>query len=228
MAKPVFRKRSLVEEPPEILSLQLRLLQYLKDYWRWVTVGLVLLFVGLAAWGIMKQMQARRYEQAGAAMAKIAPLLSKPESAPATLKALDQLLKDHPGTPPALEAAIFRAHLLYQSKNYVEAAKAYEALRQSRAFGWDTLAAESLSYCYEAQGEFRKAAETLKPMVEKIPGPLQGEAYRRLALLLEQAGEVKEAGQYWQKLLEKSPDPSMLPYIKEKAAAAEAAAQKIK
>ncbi len=226
MAKPGSRKRDFLEKPPEILTLQLRLLQYLKDYWKWVVAGLVLVFIGLAVWGVMAQVQARRAEQAGAAMAKITPLLSNPQAAAEALKALDQVLKDYPGTPTALEAAIFRAHLLYQMKNYGEAAKAYEALLHGPASGWDTLIAESLSYCYEAQGDFRKAAQTLQPVAEKAARPLQNEMYRRLAMLLEQAGEPKEAAQYWQKLLDKVPDPALLPYIKEKLAAAEAASQK--
>jgi len=226
MAKPGSRKRDFVEKPPEILTLQLRLLQYLKDYWKFVLAGLVVVFIGLAVWGVMTQVQARRAEQAGAAMAKITPLLSNPQAAAAALKALDQVLKDYPGTPTALEAAIFRAHLLYQMKNYGEAAKAYEALRPGPASGWDTLIAESLSYCYEAQGDFRKAAQTLQPVAENAARPLQNEIYRRLAMLLEQAGEPKEAAQYWQKLLDQVPDPALLPYIKEKLAAAEAASQK--
>ncbi len=226
MAKTGSRKRDFVEKPPEILTLQLRLLQYLKDYWQWVAAVLVVLFIGVAAWGIMVQVQARRAERAGAAMAKLTPLLSNPKAADAALKGLDQILKDYPGTPSALEAAIFRAHLLYQIKNYGEAAKAYEALLHGHLSGWDTLIADSLSYCYEAQGEYRKAAQTLKPVVDKAPRPLQNEMYRRLAMLYEEAGDPKEAAQYWQKLLDQVPDPALLAYYKEKAAAAEAAAQK--
>jgi tetratricopeptide (TPR) repeat protein len=224
MARPGSRKR--LEEPPEFLTLQLRLLQYLKEYWKWVAGGLALVFIGLAAWGIMAQVQSRRAEQAGAAMAKITHQLSNPQAAAEALKGLDQILKDYPGTPTALEAAIFRAHLLYQMQKYGDAAKAYEALLRDPAPGWDVLIAESLSYCYEAQGDFRKAAQTLQPVVEKAARPLQNEMYRRLAMLLEQAGEWKEAAQYWQKLLDKVPDPALLAYFKEKAAAAEAAAQK--
>jgi len=226
MARPGSRKRDFVDQPPEFFTLQLRLLQYLKDYWKWAAAGLAAVFLGLAVWGIMAQVQVRRNEQAGAAMAKIAPLLSNPQAADQALQALDQVLKDYPATPASLDASIFRAHLLYQTKNYVEAAKAYEALLQGPLSGWDTLIAESLSYCYEAQGEFRKAAEALKPVVEKAPRPLQNEMYRRLAMLLDQAGEPKEAAQYWQKLLDKVPDTALLTYFKEKAAAAEAAAQK--
>ncbi|MEW6660605.1 MAG: tetratricopeptide repeat protein [Thermodesulfobacteriota bacterium] len=226
MAKPGSRKRDFVEKPPEILALQWRLLQYLKDYWKWVAAGLALVFIGLATWGIMAQVQSRRAEQAGAAMAKITHQLSNPQEASGALKALEQILKDYPGTPTAQEAAIFRAHLLYQMKNYPDAARAYEALLQGPLSGWDTLIAESLSYCYEVQGDYRKAAQTLQPVVEKAARPLQNEMYRRLALLLEQAGEPGEAAQYWQKLLDKVPEPALLAYFKEKAAAAEAASRK--
>jgi lipopolysaccharide biosynthesis regulator YciM len=159
-------------------------------------------------------------------LAKLTPLLSNPQSAAAALQGLDQVLKDYSGTPTALEAAIFRAHLLYQTKNYAEAAKAYEALLQGSLSGWDAMIAESLSYCYEAQGDYRKAAQALQPVVEKAARPLQNEMYRRLAMLLEQAGDPKEAANYWQKLLDKVPDPALLAYFKEKAAAAEAAARK--
>ena len=86
MAKPGSRKRDFVEQPPEIFSLQLRLLQYLKDNWKWVTAGLVVVFIGLAAWGVRTQLQARRADQAGAAMAKVAPLMSKPEAGAEALK----------------------------------------------------------------------------------------------------------------------------------------------
>jgi tetratricopeptide (TPR) repeat protein len=226
MAKRGSRKRDFVEQPPEIFSLQLRLLQYLKDYWKWATAGLVVVFLGLAAWGIMAQLQARRSEQAGAAMARIAPLLSKPGAEGEALKGLDQIIKDYPGAPAALEAAVFRAHLLYQTGKYAEAAKAYEALESDLAAGWDPLIAESLSYCYEAQGDFLKAAKALQPAADKAPAPLQNEIYRHLALLLEKAGEMQEAAQYWRKLLDKSSDPALLPYIKEKLAAAEASSQK--
>jgi predicted negative regulator of RcsB-dependent stress response len=227
MAKPGSRRRARLDEPPEILSLQLRLLQYLKDYWPWAVAGLGVLFLGLVVWGVVNQIQGRRDEQAGAAMARIAPMLSKPESAAQALAALDKLLKDYPGTPTAREAAMFRAHLLYQMQKYGEAAKAYASLRQGLGSAWDALIGESLSYCYEAQGDYRQAAQALQPVAEKAKGPMQSMIYHHLAMLLEQAGDRKGAGQYWRKLLEGPQDPALLPYIKEKVAAADAATPKI-
>jgi tetratricopeptide (TPR) repeat protein len=226
MAKPGSRRRAFVEEPPEILSLQLRLLQYLKDYWKWAAAGLAVVFIGLAARGITAQLKGRRAEEAGAAMAKIAPLLSKPETAGAALHNLERIVTNYPGTPTAMEASFFRAHLLYQMGKYAEAAKAYEALLPGPDSTWDMLIADSLSYCYEAQGDFRKAARTLQPVTDKATAPLQSEIYRRLAMLLEKAGEPQEAARYWRKLVDKPPDPSLLPYFKERLAATETGGKK--
>lgn len=228
MSKPRSRKRDFLDKPPELLSLQLRLLEYLKEYWKWAAAGLVVVFIGLAAWGITAQIQARRQEKAGAAMARIAPLVSQPSTAGEALKGLDKIVKDFPGTPSAREASLFRAHLLYQTGKYAAAAKAYEALAEDPASPWGTLVAESLSYCYEAQGDFRKAAQTLIPMADKAAGPMQSEINRRLAMLLEKAGEPREAAKYWRKLLDKPPATSLVPYLKEKLAAAKAVPQKKK
>ena len=114
-----------------------------------------------------------------------------------------------------------RANLLYKLGQYSEAAKAYESLLDSRDPAWDILV-ESLSYCYEGMGNFKKAAEVLKPLAEQISGPMQSEVIHRLAMLYEQAKEPREAAVYWRKLLEQPPDATMVPYVQEKLAAAEA------
>ena len=59
------------------------------------------------------------------------------------------MIREHPGTKSAREAQLLRANLLYQMKNYAEAAKAYEALLPSGDPDWDAWIKESLSYCYE-------------------------------------------------------------------------------
>jgi lipopolysaccharide biosynthesis regulator YciM len=81
---------------------------------------------------------------------------------------------------------------------------------------------ESLSYCYEGMGNFKKAAAVLKPLAEQVAGPLKVEVLRRLAVLYEQAKEPKEAAVYWGKLLDQRPDAALVPYLQEKLAAAEA------
>ena len=55
---------------------------------------------------------------------------------------------------------------------------------------------------------------------------MKSEVMRRLALLYDQAKEPKEAAVYWPKLVDQPPDPALVPYLREKLAAAEAASKK--
>jgi predicted negative regulator of RcsB-dependent stress response len=201
-------------------------LERVKPYSKWLVLAGVVLAMGLGAWGVTARMQESRQEKATAALALVTPKADLKAPDIAAAKALEKFVNDYAGTRAAREAQLMRANLLYQLKQYGEAAKAYESLLDERDPGWDTLAQESLSYCYEGMGNFKKAAEVLKPLAEHISGPLKSEMTRRLALLYEQAQEPKEAAAYWRKLLEQPPDAALVPYLEEKLAAAEAKSKK--
>ncbi len=226
MAKLTSRRRSALDNPEEVLNLAQRLLERVKPYAKWLVLAGVVIAVGLGAWGVTARMQASRQEKAAAALASVTPKadLNAPDAAAA--KALEKFVNEYAGTRAARDAQLTRANLLYRLAQYAEAAKAYESLLDGRDPGWDTLVNESLSYCYEGMGNFKKAAEVLKPVAEQSSGPLKGETMRRLAMLYEQAKEPKEAAVYWAKLLEQPPDPALVPYLREKLAAAEAASKK--
>ena len=226
MAKVTSRRRSALDNPEEVLNLAQRLLEQVKPYAKWLVLGVVVIAVGLGAWGVNAMMQERRQEKAGAALALVTPKadLKAPDAAAA--KALEKFVNEYAGTRAAREAQLTRANLLYGLAQYGEAAKAYESLLDSRDPGWDILVNESLSYCYEGMGNFKKAAEVLKPLAEQISGPLKSEVMRRLAILFEQAKEPQEAAVYWRKLLDQPPNAALVPYLQEKLAAAEAAGKK--
>lgn len=224
MAKISARRKSLLENPEEVWYLAQDWLERAKDYWKWLVLGLAVVLVVLAAWGINARMAAGREAQAVAALARLRPRLASPGTEVA--KDLEQVARDYPGTRGARDALLLRANLLYQLKNYAEAAKAYAALLQGGDPGWDALINESLSYCYEGLGDHLKAAATLKEVAEHASGPLKAEATQRLALVLEQAGDFKEAAVYWKKLVDEPGNPALQSYLKERLAAAEAKAKK--
>ena len=226
MAKITPRRRPALDNPEEVYTLAQRLLAPVKPYAKWLVLGVVLIAVGLSAWGINSMMQERREDKAVAALALVTPKADLKAPAAAAAKALEKLVNEHAGTRAAREAQLTRANLLYRLTQYGEAAKAYESLLDGRDPGWDTLVNESLSYCYEGMGNFKKAAEVLKPVAEQTAGPLKSEVMRRLAMLYEQAKEPKEAAVYWRKLLEQPPDAALVPYLQEKLAAAEAGSKK--
>jgi predicted negative regulator of RcsB-dependent stress response len=226
MAKLTPRRRSALDNPEEVLNLAQRLLEQVRPYAKWLVLGVVVIAVGLGGWEVNGMMQERRQEKAVAALTLVTPKadLKAPDAAAA--KALEKFVNEHAGTRAAREAQLRRANLLYKLGQYAEAAKAYESLLDGRDPGWDILVNESLSYCYEGLGNFKKAAEVLKPLAEQISGPLKSEVMRRLAILFEQAKEPQEAAVYWRKLLDQPPNAALVPYFQEKLAAAEAAGKK--
>jgi lipopolysaccharide biosynthesis regulator YciM len=225
MGKLTFRRHRLPQDPEEVLTLAQRLVEVAKPYLKWALLGAAGLAVVLAAWGINARLKAGREERAAAALAQVAPRLVKADLDAENLKALERLIKDHPGTRAGQEAGLLRAHLLYRLNRFAEAAAAYESLL-GRDPGWDLLIQESLSYCYEGQGEWRKAAEVLKPLSGQASDAFRSELLLRQARLLERAGDRKEAGDLWRQLLERSPSAAMVPYLQEKAAATQAPEKK--
>ena len=226
MAKITPRRRVALDNPEEVCTLAQRLLAPVKPYAKWLVVAGVVIAVGLGAWGVNARLQEGREDKAVAALALVTPKADLKAPNLAAAQALEKFINAHTGTRAAREAQLTRANLLYRLKQYGEAAKAYESLLDGRDPGWDALVNESLSYCYEGLGNFKKAAEVLKPVAEQVSGPLKNEVMRRLALLYEQAKEPKEAAVYWRKLLDQPPDAALVPYLQEKLAAAEAQGKK--
>jgi predicted negative regulator of RcsB-dependent stress response len=226
MAKLTPRRRSALDNPEEVLNLAQRLLQQVKPYTTWLVVAGAVIVVALAAWGINARMDAGRQDKAAAAFAVLTPKADLKTPDPAAAQALEKFINEYRGTRAAREAQLQRANLLYRLARYPEAATAYESLLNSGDPGWDALVNESLSYCYEGMGDFKKAAAVLKPVVEHTSGAMQSEVMRRQAMLYEQAKEPKEAAALWTKLLDRQPNPDMVPYLREKLAAAEAAGKK--
>ncbi|MDO9531059.1 MAG: tetratricopeptide repeat protein [Deltaproteobacteria bacterium] len=226
MAKITPRRKLALDNPEEVYSLAQRLLAPVKPYAKWLVIAGVVIAVGLGAWGVNTRLQEGREDKAVEALALVTPKADLKAPNVAAAQALEKFIQENTGTRAAREAQLTRANLLYRLAQYGEAAKAYESLLDGRDPGWDTLVNESRSYCYEGMGNFKKAAEVLKPVVEQSSGPLKNEVMRRLALLYEQAKEPKEAAVYWRKLLDQPPDAALVPYLQEKLAAAEAQGKK--
>jgi len=226
MPKPVSRRRGLLVPDPEVRTWLERLQDRLRPYLKWLFLGLGIVVVAVAGWSLTAHFRELRAQEASRALAPLRARLSDPQAAPELLPALEKLIQSHPHTPAELEARLFRAHLLYQQGKFEEAREAYLSLaadsRVQGQPGLRVLVAESLSYCEEALGRPQEAAATLKPVVEEVSGALQGELWRRYAMLAEAAGQTEEARRAWEKLLERPPVPAMVPYLKEKLAATSA------
>ena len=225
MTKFSSRRRTVLEDPEEVLNLAQRWLEAAKRQVKWLLLGTAVIVAVLAAWSVNRGLKASREDRATAALVQLRPQYAAAGANAEAAKALKELVEKYPGTKAAYEAELQRANLLYRLQNYAEAAKSYEALLKQSDPAWTPLISESLSYCYEGMGDFPKALATLQPVEDQSAGALRGEVMQRLALLAEKAGDHQAAAAYWRKLLDLKPTPAMMAYLQEKAAVAEAQAQ---
>lgn len=206
------------KEPEEILSAAQQVLEYVRPYLKWLITGVVIVVLTLAGWSGYSYWLYNREVNAQVALDKARPQLSRPEKAEDALKSLNAIIQQYPSTRAAQMARVFRGHLLFQTKKYADAAKTYEELQSAAAtlrdYGWNPLVTESLSYCYEAQGDYAKAAQTLKPLLDQADGNFQTVLLARLALLADKAGNQEEARTAWEKLVSQARNPALLSYWK--------------
>jgi predicted negative regulator of RcsB-dependent stress response len=214
--KPQFRG---AREPEELLGAAQQALDYVRPYLKWAIMAGAALAVVLLIWGGYSYFRHSRETQAQAALQKVRPELNQPDQAEAAIKSLTSIIQQYPSTQAAQMALAFKAHLLYQTKKYAEAAKIYEEMRSSAggdSYAWSPFVTESLAYCYEAQGQYAKAAQILKPLVDQSLGSYQTMLLSHLALLYDKAGEKKLAADAWQRLMTQTRDPALVSYWKER------------
>ena len=221
MARKKPRSR-VPQEPEEILGLAQRSLDLVRPYLKWIIAGGVALALALLGWSGYSYLKHSRETQARAALDQVRPRLSQPEQAEEAIKSQATLIQNYPATNAAQLARLFKAHLLYQTKKFAEATQMYEDLRASLKsgdpYGWGQFVTESLSYCYEAQGNWARAAQVLMPLVDQTSGNYQTVLLARLALLYDKAGDHKEASQTWQRLVKQAKNPALVSYWKERLA----------
>src|SRR5512143_2157106 len=98
MAKISARRKSVLDNPEEVLNLAQRLLEQVKRQGKWLVLGLAVVVIALVAWFINARMQERREAQALEALARVHPKLAAPEAEAEAVKALEQLTRDYAGT----------------------------------------------------------------------------------------------------------------------------------
>ena len=221
MARRKPRRRG-PQEPEEILGAAQQTLDYIRPYLKWLMTAGVVLVLGLLGWSGYAYLQHSREANAQAALEQVRPQLNQPDQAPEAIKKLDALIRDYPSTKAAQVAWLFKGHLLYQTGKYGDAAKTYEELRAALGHqdpnGWGPFVTESLSYCYEAQGDYAKAAQILEPLADQVGGNYQTVLLSRLALLYEKAGNRSAADMVYQRLLNQTKNPALASYWKERLA----------
>jgi predicted negative regulator of RcsB-dependent stress response len=207
------------KDTDEFISFSQKLLEFVQKHLTYILGGLALVLIAGALWGYLEKRQVTRQEQA--AELYQAAVSQKKTDIPSMLKELQSIIQDYPGTGGALESRLQIANLLYEEKKYSEAAAAFEALAKE-APDIKILVAENLSYCYEAQKEYAKAAAVLDPLASMPDLPYRQELQRRQALMFELAGDPARALAIYRKILQENPADNFAPYLQEKIKVLEA------
>lgn len=201
------------EAADEFISFSARLLEFGQRHLTLIIIGLTALLIAAAIWGYLQKRQVLRQEKAAELFQAAAS--QKQGDLPTLQKELHTIIQDYPETGGALQARALLANLLFQERKYQEAAAAFEALGLLTP-ELATLTAENLSYCYEAQKDYQKAAAVLEPLAAQAALPYRQELLRRQALLWEKAGEAAKALAVYQKMLQDNPPANFVPYLQEK------------
>ncbi len=201
------------EEADEFISFSARLIEFGQRHLILIIIALAAVLIAGAVWGYLQKRQVMRQEKA-AELFQAAASQQKGDN-PTLPKELQTIIQDYPETGGALQARLLLANLLFQERKYQEAAAAFEALG-ALAPELATLVAENLSYCYEAQKDYQKAATVLEPLVAQAALPYRQELMWRQALLWEKAGDASKALAVYQKMLQDKPPANFVPYLQEK------------
>ncbi len=176
MAKISVRRKTPLKQD-EVLTLAQRLFRLAKVHRKPLILAGMCLALILGGTGIFKYWQKSRRDAAAAALAEVRPKLDGQALTQEALKDLDKIVSRYRSLPAGREAALYRAHLLYQLSKYEEAAKAYEDLLADPAIrkepGLVALVTESLSYCYEGLGNYAEAEKCFNLWWTAPPGPFK-------------------------------------------------------
>lgn len=201
------------QDADEFISFSSRLLEFGQRHLTLILIGLVAILIAAIVWGYLQKRQVIRQEKAAELFQAAAS--QKKDDLATMQRELQTIVQDYPETGGALQARLLQANLLFQEKKYQEAAAAFEALGAVSP-ELATLVGENLSYCYEAQREYQKAAAVLEPLVSKAALPYRQELLRRQALLWEKAGDAPKALAVYQRMLQDNPPANFVPYLQEK------------
>ncbi len=217
--KKVSRKK-LLNEPDEFISTTGKVIQFLRENERKLTIyGIIVLVIVAAAAGGYKYLgwqegKAQAAQQEGLqfyeeAFRKGDNPQGEKEMYGKALAKFEESLKIYHWGRVAQISQVYIGHTFYALKDYDKAASSYS---QCLDGPFASSALDGMGYIYEAKGDFNKALEYyLKNMNEK--SPYQEEAALGAARCYEALNQKPKALEVYQKTLEKNPKSRMADFM---------------
>jgi predicted negative regulator of RcsB-dependent stress response len=205
-------RKELLKEPEVVLTLQGRVVEWLKANQKMATVAAAALVVVVALVVGVRQWRAYQETQAMELFGRVKVELAadgtpRPETLGAALQGLASVAQKYPNAKAARFAELERANLLYGQGQAKEAAQIYEDClsRWKDADELTLLARQGLAYCKLATNDLAGAQKLFEELAKAGFGA--GSAQLQLGLLYELQSRVPEAVAAYRKAAEQAKGP---------------------
>lgn len=218
--KKISRKK-LLNEPDEFISTTAKVVQFLREHHRKVTLYAVVV-IALAAAGfggysyfrwqqgkaqVIQQQAFKLYPETST---KTANPEGDKENFKKALAKFQEALAVYSWGNIGQVSRIYVGHCLYGMKEYDQAISAYS---QCVKGPFRSLALNGLGYCYEAKGDYAKAAENYQKVAEQNDNLYQEESMLDLARCYEALKQKDKALEIYQEAFAKNPKSRMASFI---------------
>lgn len=130
------------------------------------------------------------------------PMNPNEAAAPDTVKKLEEVVAEYPGTKAAARAELIRAGLLYTEGQYAEAQAAFERFQRDHSESpWFANAFYGVAACLDAQSKTNEAIAKYEDFIRRYPNHVSVDQARlHVATLLEGIGKPAQALEQYEKI----------------------------
>jgi tetratricopeptide (TPR) repeat protein len=218
--KKISRKK-LLKEPDEFISTTAKVMQFLREHSRKVTqyavVAIVVVAAGSGGYAYLRWQQGKAQviqQQAFKLYQETSNKAANPEgdkeNFKKALEKFQEALAVYSWGNVGQVSRIYIGHCFYGMKEYDQAMQAYSQCLEGP---FQSLALNGLGYCYEAKGDFAKAAENYQKVAEGDGNPYQEESMLDLARCYEALKQKEKALEVYQKAFAKYPKSRRAEFI---------------
>jgi tetratricopeptide (TPR) repeat protein len=221
--KKVSRKK-LLKEPDEFISTTARIIQYLRDHRRQITLYGIIAVAAVAAglggysYLLWKEGKAQAIQQQALqlyqeAFFKGPNAEGEKENCQKALEKFREALAVYSRGNVFKVSQVYIGHCHFALKEYDQAIAAYSRCLEG---SFRAMALDGLAHCYESKGNFAKALENYQKNMEGNRSPFQGEGLLGAARCYEALNQKQKALEVYQKALARNPNSRTAEFIQRK------------
>ena len=181
-------------------------------------IALVVVIVGSIVWAyIDNKRETTAAEQFAQSVALYEQVLADDGSIESALERFQSIIREYGGTTSGVLSLFYAGNCSYALKDYDEAIADYERFiaAEPKETHLRILAYDSLGYCFEEKGDYKKAIENFDKTINPAPG-LGENGYLNIARCYEALADAENSLKYYQRVILEYPESRMATYVQEK------------